>query len=182
MTFCSLFFNNKRGFRQVTQGSDAGSFQHHLFRRDKPDLCLQMDCKKNAPSVKRESSKCRRLPPKKRLKSSRSTNNAAAILSSYDTIAPTSLISEQGVTSSCSSLTAAADDFSASTNTVASNEDALPPSERGVWPSSTTLDSSFWGIGVDQSVISHALQQRERVRTAQAMLYEAYQKALYRQD
>ena len=179
MTYCSLFYNN-RGFRQITQGSDAGSFQHHLFRRDKPDLCLQMDCKKNAPSVKRESSKCRRLPPKKRLKSSRSTNNAAAILSSYDTAAPTSL-SEVGVTSSCSSLTTA-DDFSASTNTeVSTAEDALPPSERGVWPSSN-LDTSFWGSGVDQSAISHALQQRERVRAAQAMLYDAYQKALHRQD
>merc|ERR1712232_597257 len=38
---------NRWGFRQATKGPDSGAFHHPLFRRDNPELCLQMECKKS---------------------------------------------------------------------------------------------------------------------------------------
>ena len=34
--------SNIRGFRMIHDGPDAGAFHHHLFCRDRPELCLQM--------------------------------------------------------------------------------------------------------------------------------------------
>jgi len=44
---------NRWGFRQATRGPDTGAFHHPLFRRDQPQLCLDMVCQK---SRKRSSS------------------------------------------------------------------------------------------------------------------------------
>lgn len=38
---------NRWGFRQVTRGPDTGAFHHPLFRRDEPELCLQLVCQRS---------------------------------------------------------------------------------------------------------------------------------------
>mmetsp|Transcript_30039 Transcript_30039/g.42594 ORF Transcript_30039/g.42594 Transcript_30039/m.42594 type:complete len:333 (-) Transcript_30039:103-1101(-) len=38
---------NRWGFRQATRGPDTGAFHHPLFRRDQPNLCLEMVCQKS---------------------------------------------------------------------------------------------------------------------------------------
>lgn len=43
-----LFLVVFRGFYQIKAGPEAGSFKHGLFRRDKPDLCLEMECKSSS--------------------------------------------------------------------------------------------------------------------------------------
>ena len=40
-----------RGFRQVTRGPETGAFHHELFRRDQPELCLQMFCQRSRNSM-----------------------------------------------------------------------------------------------------------------------------------
>jgi len=37
---------NRWGFRQISKGPDRGAFHHDLFRRDSPQMCLQMTCVK----------------------------------------------------------------------------------------------------------------------------------------
>jgi len=38
---------NRWGFRQATRGPDTGAFHHPLFRRDEPQLCLNMVCQRS---------------------------------------------------------------------------------------------------------------------------------------
>jgi len=43
---------NRWGFRQVSGGPYAGAFSHDLFRRDSPELCLDMICQKSRKTRK----------------------------------------------------------------------------------------------------------------------------------
>lgn len=38
---------NRWGFRQVSGGPESGAFHHDFFRRDNPELCLEMICQKS---------------------------------------------------------------------------------------------------------------------------------------
>lgn len=38
---------NRWGFRQATRGPDTGAFHHPYFKRDEPELCLDMVCQKS---------------------------------------------------------------------------------------------------------------------------------------
>jgi len=65
---------NRWGFRQATRGPDTGAFQHLLFRRDQPELCLDMVCQKSRkPKASKPTTEDKKveapsssLPPKKR--------------------------------------------------------------------------------------------------------------------
>lgn len=61
---CLLY--STRGFRQATRGADTGAFHHPCFRRDQPELCLQMVCQKSRDRQAPPSQSKRSLPPKKR--------------------------------------------------------------------------------------------------------------------
>lgn len=43
---------NRWGFRQISRGADAGAFRHELFRRDQPELCRRIVCKKSRKAHK----------------------------------------------------------------------------------------------------------------------------------
>lgn len=43
---------NRWGFRQVSCGPEAGAFHHDFFRRDNPELCLEMICQKSRKTKK----------------------------------------------------------------------------------------------------------------------------------
>jgi hypothetical protein len=79
---CSFHFRptKNRGFRQATRGADTGAFHHPHFRRDQPELCLQMVCQKSRDrqasiastsnsgnNIGSSSNNKRSLPPKKRV-------------------------------------------------------------------------------------------------------------------
>ena len=192
---CASLFIRNRGFRQITQGQDIGSFQHHLFRRDKRELCRQMDCSRNSLAAKLQAKQCR-LPPKKRLKSktfyckdisttsstscaaTRSGPTAALLSLSYDYDSSKNVVtgspSVSSSASTCSSLTTA-DDFSASTVT------ARSPS-----PDDSMVQSSFSGGSPVNSIFQASVvasnkttsQQAQLLQAAQAMLFDAYQSAL----
>jgi DNA replication protein DnaD len=51
LTFYMYLFLG-RGFRQATRGPDTGAFHHPLFRRDKPELCVEMVCQRSRSNIK----------------------------------------------------------------------------------------------------------------------------------
>lgn len=57
---------NRWGFRQITRGPETGAFHHPLFRRDKPELCLEMFCQRN--SKKEPKKNAEKTPEKQRTK------------------------------------------------------------------------------------------------------------------
>ena len=50
----TLYQSLRRGFRQQTRGPDTGAFHHPLFRRDQPELCLEMECPGLGDDVERK--------------------------------------------------------------------------------------------------------------------------------
>ena len=54
---------NRWGYRHLNRGSGAGCFFHPLFLRDKPELCLSMQCQRVRQGLKRRKNKGQQLPP-----------------------------------------------------------------------------------------------------------------------
>uniref|UniRef100_A0A7S2HHP5 HSF-type DNA-binding domain-containing protein n=1 Tax=Helicotheca tamesis TaxID=374047 RepID=A0A7S2HHP5_9STRA len=68
---------NRWGFRRIIRGPDSGAFYHPLFRRDKPELCVEITCKGNDRTSNA-------MPPKKR--GSKSLSSSAMCLDKMQSI------------------------------------------------------------------------------------------------
>lgn len=183
MTFDSqtlrLVVVSYRGFRQATRGPDTGAFHHPLFRRDQPELCLQMACQK---SRERKEQGRRSLPPKKRSVSDGASKpvGESTIAVSVPQFAPPvhrAHVRAPSVSADDRSVTSAANSTATSTTT-SDGADQPQTSTRSSASKEETTILPF--ISNDAAFVADALRQRdaeEVVRAAKAMLYEAFVKA-----
>jgi hypothetical protein len=173
---------NRWGFRQATRGPDTGAFHHPLFRRDQPELCLDMVCQKSrkpraikaSDGKKAESSSS--LPPKKRkVQDPPST--------SEEMHSTPRVVSD----SSISTSTVSRDDQSVSPS-------SSSPSQQRKVPISVPLLTALASLPMpaaspatapivmnDPDRVAAALRSRaekERLAIARAMLFDSYVKAL----
>lgn len=160
-----------RGFRQATRGPDTGAFHHPLFRRDQPELCVQMLCQKS-----REKSPRRSLPPKKRIVSGTKPFSEGLSLSA-------------GVVSDSSNASTISSDersVGSSTNSTASSINRAENMPNGSLVSIVSdLRKDNVGtlpfISNDSELVASTLRERDRnevLNAAKAMLYESYILAL----
>lgn len=158
-----------RGFRQATRGPDTGAFHHPLFRRDKPELCLEMVCQKS-----------RERQPLRRGNTSEKGDVLPAMTSSDKQDRPSR-------SDSCNASCPSSDDRS-----VSSSASSAPSSLNYVDKTITNaaisivsgIQSDFNGhlpfISNDLGFVASTLRERNRnevLKAAKAMLYDAYLKA-----
>ena len=168
---------NRWGFRQATRGPDTGAFHHPLFRRDQPQLCLDMVCQKSRKrgatskggKGKVDSSSPSQAPATKpqegRIKSCPLTKESLATL-------PTSEPHHECKTVSLTS----ADESSVSLGLAAAPTAMLKTTNQV--PNTALL--SPW-VPSDPTLVAKALRDRdekEKLIVAKSMLYEAYLNAL----
>ena len=164
--FLDIFFF--RGFRQATRGPDTGAFHHPLFRRDNPELCLDMVCRRS-----RDRNVGNKKTDLKKASSIESSKKKVAPLTP-ETLAAMSPVTP--IKGAPTSPAAVSDD---SRSEVSSSNTSL--SSSGAHFPGFTQKHSRDVIVADSKVMEASLRQRdeeERLRIAKAMLYDAYQKAL----
>jgi hypothetical protein len=168
-----------RGFRQITRGPETGAFHHPLFRRDMPQLCLEMVCQRSraAPKTDRRSS----LPAKKR-RVSPLTKESLEAMNQQRT-------SEFNMTPGVLPVEAQAVSVSEDSHSLRSSfSGASPPaSDAGSTPIATLeksiLPAMLLGGGVtnDAKLVQRAISKRneeERMRVAKVMLYNSFLQAM----
>jgi len=165
---------NRWGFRQATKGPDSGAFHHPLFRRDNPELCLQMECKKTKDY---QMIRKRSLPPKKRgLMEKSMTGRSDQNEHSTDHAVPSS-----------TAATVSADDRSvvsfgnSTTFSSISNSELMgtPPSAILSYATNTARGVPF--ISNNPAFLARTLRQRDKnevLRASRMMLVHAYMQAL----
>jgi len=164
-------FSFIRGFRQATRGPDTGAFHHPLFRRDQPELCLDMVCKRSRD--RKPDKKNSHLPLKKRRQESNSPI-APLTKESLEAISP----SEPKNSQLSAYISVSDDSRSTTSNSNSTASTNISPVSAPPVPATIPLQR---GITTDASIVAAALKQREeieRLRIAKAMLYESYLKAL----
>ena len=179
---------NRWGFRQATRGPDTGAFHHPLFRRDQPELCLDMVCQKSRKprTIKltevRKTGALSSLPPKKRkiqdVKQAPGYTPESPHLN-HRVVSDSSLSSntvsgdDQSVSSASSSSSGAASVPSVSL--LSSLASLLPPQ---VQAAATATGSPVVNNADLVAAALKAREEMERRAAAKAMLFDAYMKAL----
>ena len=165
-----------RGFRQATRGPDTGAFHHPLFRRDQPELCLQMACQK---SRERKEQSRRSLPPKKRSVSdgvNKPVGESANTGSVPQFAPPVHRTHARAPSVSADDGSVASAENSTATSTTTSDGADQPHMSIGS-SASKEVTTILPFISNDAAFVADALRQRdaeEVVRAAKAMLYEAF--------
>ena len=194
----------------INEGPDAGAFHHHLFCREKPDLCTQMTQQtKPKPKLKGEKIDTAGLPLKKRFKSIRTDSmskprSRSTVSTSSD--GDTTSTERSSPTSSLTmNMSDSSNETSVSTARQSPARDLHPTTSYPipVEPLQNKQRSDPVVVAVDpglaaaqdrstanvtsaaESVTSDALRQRnqmEVLRASQAMLRHAYMKALKEEE
>lgn len=145
--------NSNRGFRQATRGPDTGAFHHPMFRRDQPELCLNMVCQRSRDRKSPEVSQ----PPKKR-----------------------AVMKEQVLPLTKEALDTMLPPASTAAAPVPVSDDGC--SETSLSTPVVAVQATLrQGISNDSHLVAAAMRQRdaeERLRGAKAMLYHSYLMAL----
>lgn len=174
-----------RGFRQALRGPDTGAFHHPLFRKDKPELCLEMVCQR--------SSRGRTAGPKKSVGNLPAKKRRVALLTKESLDA---MDKEASTTSSSSPQTDSVKVHA--TVSVSDDSQSMRSSTTGSSASNGTVQPSAVkllqnkdcplillptnGITSNVGLVQRALTQRneeERIRVAKVMLYHAYLQAVH---
>lgn len=174
---------NRWGFRQATRGPDTGAFYHPSFRRDQPDLCVDMVCQKS----RKRSSPSKRANGGRPVKSSTESSSRKPIEATAcvtkltkETLAtlPTSEPHHQSKTISVDS----SDDPRLSPSPPSSPGSLLDlpsPAYRPPIPGALLFPSPW--VPTDPTLVAKALrdrEEREKLTIAKAMLYQAFMDAM----
>jgi len=160
---------NRWGFRQATRGPDTGAFHHPLFRRDKPELCLEMVCQKSRDrqSVRRTSSSDDRgIPVSKRSPVTEEHADSAGTCHASSVSADERSVCSNGSSSASNMQCTDKQPTSHSVSIIST----IPHNCGGQLPF----------ISNDPEFVARILKERNKneiMKAAQAMLYDAYLKA-----
>jgi hypothetical protein len=183
----------RRGFRQATRGPDTGAFNHPFFRRDQPELCLEMICQrarddKKAPSFKPE--KLHTVQTKSKLNKS----IVRLVSSSTDSDDKMSPFVEKMTTENVSHLDSASSTLVEDTRSIVSNSTSNSLSKIQSSPDvnddrtmptmvpQSNVDQRGMHICNDAAFVEACRKRRdelERLRLAKAVLYNSYMKVLH---
>jgi len=167
---------NRWGFRQATRGPDTGAFQHHLFRRDQPELCLQMVCQRTSASSKQAERKNKKNNNTTATTTSRLPAKKRRVLLTKESLEAMTGAQQQ---------TKEADNTPAKQAVATVSEDSLSNASAD---GSSDHNNKSWTVQLPQGVITNAAaltqkalavrNEEERMRVARAMLYDAYRRAM----
>lgn len=171
---------NRWGFRQATRGPDTGAFHHPLFRRDQPQVCLDMVCQKSRKRPSATSTTCK-TKTTKALTVAKATPAMPPPAGHESKQQATQLTSETLAalpTSEPQHLNKTVSTVSADDRSVSSGGTTATPTQQFQTPQLPTL--SPW-VPRDPSLVAATLrarEHREKLAVAKSMLYEAYLNAL----
>ena len=60
----------------MTRGPETGAFHHELFRRDQPELCLQMFCQRSRSSVVSSTGSAKKTPKESKSRKATTSSNS----------------------------------------------------------------------------------------------------------
>lgn len=174
-----FYFVFDRGFRQITRGPETGAFHHPLFRRDMPQLCLEMVCQRSRATPKADRQSC--LPAKKRRVAPLTKESLEAMNQQQTTgfdISPDVRATEAQAVSVSEDSHSLRSSFSGA---------SPPASDAGTTPMGSLekalLPATLLGGGVtnDAKLVQRAILKRneeERMRVAKVMLYNSFLQAM----
>jgi len=153
---------NRWGFRQATRGPDTGAFHHPLFRRDQPQLCLDMVCQRSRNPSKQAKAKQQQAG---------NVKIAPLTKESLDSILPSTTTQEVKTNGKVATVSVS-DETGSEDSRVAKSSNC---------PGMARLPAIKQGISSDKEFVQRVLkdhEEMERLRIAKVMLYRAYIKAL----
>ena len=169
---------NFRGFRQATRGPDTGAFHHPLFRRDQPELCVDMVCQRSRgssnTSVAKNQSQSSLSTSRKPVRSDSPVKVAPLTKESIDKILPSP---RTGFVQTVA--TVSVDETRSVTSNNSSSSQAMAQPVVNTVPNVIKR-----GISSDKEFVDLTIRQRdemERMRIAHALLYKAFTSALQEQ-
>jgi hypothetical protein len=190
----SFYRYSIRGFRQVTRGSETGAFHHELFRRDQPELCLQMFCQRsrNSASAKKapKESKSRKSTtpsnsPIKKRRVSLLTKESLDVMNQEQTMS-TGFVTNIQTVASIHKPNTVSEDAQSMRSSVSGAKSPSIETSSAISPSNSVsgllLNS---GITNNPVLVQRAITKRneeERMRLAKVMLYNSFLQAMNGDD
>lgn len=178
---------NRWGFRQATRGPDTGAFHHPFFRRDEPDLCLDMTCQKSRKrqvGLSERSKKSTGSTPSKNAFQSSSKNpemTAALTKESLATL-PTSELNHHSKTVSLDSADERSLSPGPSSYDIQKTTTTSPPQQFHQFTYHSPVMSQLTTLlPSDPTLVAKALrdlEEREKLTVAKSLLYQAYLDAI----
>ena len=184
----------------MTRGPETGAFHHELFRRDQPELCLQMFCQRSRSSVVSGSakktpkeSKSRKATtssnsPLKKRRVSLLTKESLEVMNQEQTISTGFVTNMQTVASIHKPITVSEDSqsmrssVSGGKSPSSDTSSSISPNNNNYNVSGLLLNSSITNNPV---LVQRAITKRneeERMRLAKVMLYNSFLQAMNGDD
>lgn len=189
---------NRWGFRQATRGPDTGAFHHPFFRRDEPDLCLDMTCQKSrkkqaVPSSERSKKTVGSTAPTSALPSTsnkpqQSNQMLTALTKESLATLPTSELKYHNKTVSLDSADerslspGPSSDIVQKTTRTTTTTSPQPQLHQFTYRHPVVSQPSPF-LPSDPSLVAKALrdlEEREKLTVAKSLLYQAYLDAIKR--
>ena len=183
----------------MTRGPETGAFHHELFRRDQPELCLQMFCQRSRSSVVSSSakktpkeSKSRKATtssnsPLKKRRVSLLTKESLEVMNQEQTISTGFVTNMQTVASIHKPITVS-EDSQSMRSSVSGGKSPSSDTSSSISPNN---NNNVSGLLLNSSItnnpvlVQRAITKRneeERMRLAKVMLYNSFLQAMNGDD
>jgi hypothetical protein len=185
LTFYMYLFLD-RGFRQATRGPDTGAFHHPLFRRDKPELCVEMVCQRSRSNTKVDRETTGGVSVKKRRVSTLTKESLEAMNQEQVTDFP----STPSLTTAEVKTVTVSEDSRSLRSSISGGSPPVSESESTpiILQKQSSLPVMLLGGGYvtnNAKLIQNAIAKRneeERMRVAKVMLYNSFLQAMNGED